>query len=65
MNKEELRQEILEEQLLRRDFEYALDKLGFSYDNTVSEFRQILDHLRSLGWDITADELLQSYKEIR
>jgi len=62
---DEMRQDMLIEQKMRVDFEYALDKLGFSEDNSVAELSRILKQLRSLGWDVTADELLESYNNLK
>ena len=54
------REEAKIEQRLRDDFEYALDYFNVSKDMTVSEFARVLKRLQSYGWDISADELLES-----
>jgi len=45
---------------LRNDFDYALDYFNISKDMTVGEFARALKKLKSYGWGISADELLES-----
>jgi len=56
----EVREEAKIEKRLRDDFEYALNYFNVSKKMTVSEFVWALKKLQSYGWDITADELLES-----
>ena len=46
------------EREMMEDFDYALKTLGFNEDITVSEFAQILHRLKQLGYDISANELM-------
>lgn len=56
----EIREDAYIEYKLRTDWEYALNHLNVSEDMSVGEFAQALKKLQSYGWDITADELLES-----
>jgi hypothetical protein len=56
---EELREELLQEERMRDDFEFALDQLGFNNHTTVGEARRIIESLNILGWAISLDELAE------
>ena len=54
----ELRAEELKELEMQSDFDYALKTLGFNEDITVAELAQTLHTLKQLGYDISANELM-------
>ena len=54
----EARMEMEADRLMRTDFDYALEHLGLGPDITVSEFAQVLYALKELGYDISANELM-------
>ena len=54
----ELRAEELKELEMQSDFDYALEQLGFNEDITVAELAQTLHTLKQLGYEVSADELI-------
>ena len=46
------------EREMMEDFDYALEQLGFNKEITVAEFAQILHKLKQLGYEVSANDLM-------
>ena len=49
------------ELLMRKDYEYALEQLGWGKYISVKEFVHITNQLQELGWEVSYDDMLQVY----
>ena len=54
-------QEMNKKLLMRRDYGYALEQLGWDEELSVKEFVHIVEKLNKLGWNVSYNYLIQYF----
>ena len=60
---EEMRRDMIEEQKIREDFNYAIDTISSKYDlpDAVNEIRKFIKEMETYNWSIDIEEVFDWY----